>query len=172
MYSRFGGGVWRCQSPNHMQPRGLLGCETAPPRARPRDETRPSWRKGSLPPSLHRPYIASLIWGGGGREGGARRGKDWVSESLSWTLSPVTAISAPPVTPGLPLGTFRRSEPASAFLVEDPQKPWQCPFDLGLEVWHQEQVGPALPGCFSFSFIINLGHTREFQMTSFLRNFG
>lgn len=48
--------------------------------------------------------------------------------------------------------------PASPFLVEDPQKPLRCPFELEWEVWHQQQVGPALLVCFSFSFITNLGY--------------
>lgn len=101
--------------------------------------------------------------------GAAVGGENMVSGSLSWTLSPVTALSPPPVTqpsghgPGLPWGTFGQAEQAPAFLVEDPQKHWCCPLGLGWGAWHKKQVSPALPVSFSFSFIINLGHNPGHQ---------
>lgn len=103
----------------------------------------------------------------------------------------MTTISPPPVTqpeghdPRLPLGTpgypweRRREgrEHASAFLEEDPhlRNRSGVHLDWGGGAWYREQVGPALPLCFSFPLSLILAanpDTREFQMSSFLRELG
>lgn len=49
------------------------------------------------------------------------------------------------------------------------------PIRTGEGVWHREQVGPALPVCFSFRLSLILAtnpDSGEFQMSNFLRNLG
>lgn len=135
MSSELGGGAGLCQNPSHMQPRGLWGCEAAPPRAGPRNEARPSWRKGSLHHPSTGPTLAVWFSGGGGSNEAV--GRDWVFGSLSWTLSPTTAISPPPVTqpsghhPGLPWERFWQAQPPSAFLWRTLRRPSGFHLDWG-----------------------------------------
>lgn len=83
----------------------------------------------------------------------------------------MTAISPPPVTQ--PLGYGLRVTTPVAALGNVPAGGTCVSLSCGgpsenlavliwrWGVWHREQVGPALPACFSFTFIINLGHNPE-----------
>lgn len=110
-----------------MLPRGLWGCEAAAPRARPGRQARPSWRRGSPPPASPHTGLPLIVGVGvgvgtalGGRE--ARLGV-WIF--VLGSLSPVIAISPPPVTqPSGPRPQGRRpwelgAEPTSTFLGGD-----------------------------------------------------
>lgn len=164
----FGGAVGRCQSPGHMQPRGLSGCEAAPPRAGPRDEARPSWRKGSLPPPLHRQ--SGLGVAGGRHEQGGRLGV-WIfvldSASRDRAVGPRPRICpwgrSGGQNPPLPSLWRTLRKPGSARLVWG----WGCGTGSRLAQLCQA-VSP-----FRLSLILATTlDSRELQMTNFSRNFG
>lgn len=179
MSSELGGGAGLCQNPSHMQPRGLWGCEAAPPRAGPRNEARPSWRKGSLHHPSTGPTLAVWFSGGGGSNEAV--GRDWglwifvldsVSHDCNISSSSDSAIGPPPRAA---LGKVLAGTIPLCLPVEDPQKAQRFPFGLGWGVWHWSRFAQLClsvsPFCLSLS-LATTGDTREFQMTNFLRDLG
>lgn len=182
MESGLGGGRGLCQSPSHMQPRGLWGCEAAPPRtgpetrhAHPMEEREPA----TTPPPA--PQCQSDFVGG---QGGGRYGDGveiYVSGSLFWTLTPVTAISPPPPVTQ-PSGHDPRGWPwerPSGQTLPQPSS-WRTLEPLAVLFWTGVEgcgTGSRLaqlcrsvsPFCLSLILATTLD-TGEFQMTNFLRD--
>lgn len=162
-----------------MQPRGLWGCEAAPPKARQGqgDETRPSRRRESLapppPPGLH-------------RRSGFGVGEAGLGHPIFvlGSVSPVTAVSPPPVTqpsghdPGLPLGTPGAGRVGGTHLclppAEDPhfRNPGARGLDWKGEVWRLELVGQVCRPVSPYLSLISATtlDTGELKMISFLRD--
>ena len=104
-------------------------------------------------------------WGGVGGEIGCLDLCLGLSVSRDCTVSS-SGDSASRPRPRAALGNFGRNPPLSSRRGPSTQKPGRCPFGLGRGVWHREQVGPALPVCDSFLFIINLGDSPRHRRVS------
>lgn len=133
------------------------------------EEREPATRPPPTPPALH--YRLILGWKR------ARLGP-WIF--VLGSLSPVTAISPPPVTqpaghdPGLPLGTFGRNVP-----LPSSQRTFRTPgaahLDWGRGCGTGSRLAQLCPSLSPFRLSLILGttpDTREFQVTNFLSDLG
>lgn len=133
-----------------------------------RESATPSSRAPALYCQSDRGWVGVRVgtgWGGVGDEIGCLDLCLGLSVSRDCTVSS-SGDSASGPRPRAALGNFGRNPPLSSRRGPSTEKPGRCPFGLGRGVWHREQVGPALPVCDSFLFIINLGDSPRHRRVS------